>query len=104
MDYESAQSAARTVLASNENNPEANFAMGMWHYRHGRWNDAERYLLRCKDAKPNEASVWNNLALIYLKTGKLDAARLHVRKALVLRPNSENSKKTLKSIEKAMAK
>ena len=104
VDYESAQSAARTVLASNENNPEANFAMGMWHYRHGRWNDAERYLLRCKDAKPNEASVWNNLALIYLKTGKLDAAHLHVRKALALRPNSENSKKTLKSIEKAMAK
>ena len=103
-DFDVAQSVARIVLACDEKSSDANFAMGMWHYEHGRWNDAERYLLRCKDAKPNEASVWNNLALIYLKTGKLDAAHLHVRKALALRPNSENSKKTLKSIEKAMAK
>lgn len=103
-DFDAAQSVARIILACDEKNVDANFAMGMWYYTNKDWKDAERYLLRCKDGNPKDAAIWNNLALIYLKTGKLNAARLHARKALALRPNSANIKDTLEQVEKAMAK
>ncbi len=103
-DFEKAHDDAKTVLGTNPKDVTANFAMGMWHYKHERWNEAEKCLLCCKDGKPRDPVIWNNLAVIYMKMGKLDAALLHARKALALNPNSENIKDTLKQIEKAMAK
>lgn len=103
-DFEHAQMSARTILETTPNDVEANFAMGMWYLRYKRWKDAEKHLLRCKEGKPNETAIWNNLAVIYLKMGKLEMAMNHAKQALSLSPNIPEVRKTLEEIEKAMAK
>ena len=101
-DFEEAQKPAREILAATPDEPDANFAVAMWHYEHKRWNDAEKYLLRCRDGRPKEVAVLNNLAMVYLKTGRLDEARMHARQALSLMPDSADVKDTLSQIEKAI--
>ena len=101
-DFNTAQSAARIVLASEEKDPDAHFAVGMWHYQNRRWKEAESHLNRCKDIRPKEVAVWNNLAMIYLSTGRLDIARRYARHALSLLPDSEEVKDTLMQVENAI--
>ena len=103
-DFEKACNDAKIVLESNADDPDANFAMGMWHFQHDRWSEAEKYLVRCKDGKPGEPAIWNNLAMLYMKMGKFEMAMKNARKAQSLNPASANIKDTLKQIEKAMAK
>lgn len=100
-DFESAREPAATVLEGDPDDVDANFALGMWHYQKMRWNEAEKHLLRCRDKKPRDAAVWNNLALVYMKLGKLDVAIQYARQALVLLPSSGEIKDTIKQIEKA---
>ena len=100
-DFESAREPAATVLEGDPDDVAANFALGMWHYVNKRWNDAEKHLLRCKDKNPEEAAVWNNLALIYMQLGKLDVAIQYARQALALLPSSGEIKDTINQIEKA---
>lgn len=103
-DFEMGQAAAQIILKENPDDSNANFAMGMWHFQHERWKDAEKYLLRCKEKNPKEPAVWNNLAIIYMKIGKMDEAKRHVREALRLVPDSPEVKDTFDEIEKARAK
>ena len=100
-DFESARKFAMTVLENDPYEPDANFALGMWHYQHKRWKEAETHLLRCTDNKPKEPSVWNNLAMIYLEQGKLDVARQYAHHALSLLPSSEEIKDTINQIATA---
>lgn len=65
-DFDVASAAARLVLASDRDNPNAHFALGMWHYTNKHWGDAERHLQRCKEKHPKDVAVWNNLAVTYL--------------------------------------
>ena len=102
--FEEAQKPANEILKANPDDSEANFAMGMWHVQHERLSEAEKYLIRCRDGKPRDPAIWNNLAVIYLKTGKLAEAKRHVREALRLCPDLPEVKKTFEAIEKAMAK
>ena len=103
-DFEKAHKEAESVLKMNPNDVEANFAVGMWHYQHKRWEEAEKSLLICKKRARGESAVWNNLAMIYLKMGKLEVAMQHARKALSLKPDSSSIKDTIKQVEKASAK
>ena len=100
-DFESARKFAMTVLKRDPYEPDANFAIGMWHYQHKRWKEAETHLLRCTDNKPKEPSVWNNLSMIYLEQGKLDVARQYAHHALSLFPRSEEIKDTINQIAMA---
>ena len=45
--------------------------------------------------------MWNNLAMIMLKTGHFDEAEKHAKKALELIPESAEVKDTLKQIRDA---
>ncbi len=103
-DFEKAKEHAKTVLAADPDDPDANFAMGMWHYQHERWEEAEKYLLRCRKRKPKQVAFLNNLAMIYLKTGRYDEAMRYARHALSVMPDSPDVKDTIDQIEKARAK
>ena len=92
---------AETVLSAEPDNPDANFAMGMYYLRQRQLTRAEEYLKRCLIRKPNEPAVYNNLAMIELELGKLDAAEANVQKALRLIPDSAAVRDTEKAIRKA---
>ena len=62
---------------------------------------AEEYLKRCLIRKPNEPAVYNNLAMIEIQLGKLDAAEINAEKALKLIPNSAAVLDTRNAVRKA---
>ena len=63
---------------------------------------AEEYLTRCLKRNGKEPAVWNNIAVLQLRTGRLDEAMANAKKALALIPDSAEVKDTIKQIEKAM--
>ena len=101
-DFDGALAPAREILKAAPEDLSANFAMAMWHYRRKRWSDAEKYLRRCKDSRPTDVAVLNNLAMVCLYAGRLDEARNHAREALLLKPDSADVKDTLAQIEAAI--
>ncbi|MCQ2368133.1 MAG: tetratricopeptide repeat protein [Kiritimatiellae bacterium] len=90
---------AETILAADPENPDANFAMGMFYMKENQLSRAEEYLKRVLIHKPEEPAVYNNLAMIQLTIGKLDAAEVNAKKALKLIPNSAAVQDTLKLIK-----
>ena len=102
--YESAQMPARLLFAADNDSPIANFALGMWHYVHERYEPAEEYLHTFNRAHPKDPVGWNNLAMIFLKTGRLDVAKFYAGKALSLAPKSVDVKDTILQIENAIRK
>ena len=100
-DFAMGKMYAETILAAEPDNADANFAMGMYYLKENQLTRAEEYLKRCLVRKPNEPAVYNNLAMIQLTLGKLDAAEINVQKALKLIPGSAAVIDTQKAIEKA---
>ena len=94
-DFVEARRHAATVLKNDENHPEANFGMGMSYLVEGRLQDAEFYLRRCLQERPNEPAVLNNLSIICRKTKRYEEAEELARKALKLFPDSPEVKQTL---------
>ena len=92
---------AETILSAEPDNADANFAMGMYYLRESQLTRAEEYLKRCLIRKPNEPAVYNNLAMIQLTLGKLDAAEVNVEKALKLIPTSAAVIDTKNAIQRA---
>lgn len=100
-DFVMARRYAMPVLKEDADEPNANFAVGMSYYAEEQFAKAEEYLKRVLKRSPKEAAVYNNLALICLKTGRLEEAEKNAIKANELYPNSPEVKDTLKQIEKA---
>ena len=100
-DFSMGKIYAETILRAEPDNPDANFAMGMYYLKERQLTRAEEYLKRCLIRKPNEPAVYNNLAMIQLELGKLDAAQVNVEKALKLIPGSAAVLDTQKAIQKA---
>ena len=92
---------AETVLAAEPDNPDANFAMGMYYIKERQLARAETYLKRCLIRRPNEPAIYNNLAMVEMELGKFDAAEVNVQKALKLIPDSAAVRDTEKAIRKA---
>lgn len=93
---------AETILGADPENPDGNFAMGMYYMQEGQLSRAERYLLRCLIRKPNEPAVYNNLAMIQLELKKYAAAKSNVEKALKILPDSAAILDTKKAIDAAI--
>lgn len=100
-DFTLAGRSAGPVLRSDPDDPRANFAVGMMHYKNGRWMKAEEHLLRCLVKRPDDPAVLNNLAVVEIRLGKLDKAERHVRAALVKNPDIDELKRTLTHVEEA---
>ena len=95
-DFMEAKRYATVVLNHDDENPEANFAMGMGAIREKRYEQAEHYLRMCLKKRPNEPAVLNNLSIICRKQGKYKDAEDFARRAQKLAPNIPEIKKTLK--------
>ena len=101
LDLNMARRYAQPILHEDPDEPNANFAVGMSFYAEAQYAKAEEYLKRVLKRKPDEAAVYNNLALICLRTDRLQEAGKNVRKALELKPDRPEIKETLQQIVKA---
>lgn len=93
---------AETILSADADEPNANFALGMYYLRLRQLSLAERYLLRCLIRKPNEPAIYNNLAMIQLEMRNYEAALSNVEKALRIIPDSAEVLDTRRRILEAV--
>ena len=100
-DFVMARRYAMPVLKEDPDEPNANFAVGMSYYVEEQFAKAEEYLRKVLKRKPNEGAVYNNIALIQLRTGRLEEAQTNIVKALKLFPDSPEIKDTARQIQKA---
>ena len=101
-DFTMGKAYAETILGADPDNPDANFAMGMFYLQQRQFSRAERYLLRCLIRKPNEPAVYNNLAMIQIELKRFDAARVNIDKALAIIPDSAAVLDTKRALEAAI--
>lgn len=100
-DFAMAKGYAETIIAVDPENANANFALGMYYALRHQMNRAEAFLTRCLIHEPNQPTYYNNLAMVQLELGKLDAAEVNVNKALALVPDSDEIRDTQKRIRDA---
>lgn len=100
-DFRMGRVYAELVLSADPENPDANFALGMYYLGDRQFSRAEVALMRCLIRKPDEAAVYNNLAMVQLELGKLDAAEFNVQKALALAPDATAVLDTRKRVSDA---
>ena len=101
-DFSLARKYAEPILDADPDDPNANFGMGMSYFMQEQFGRAEEYLMRCLKKNGKEPAVWNNIAVLQLRTGRLEDAMKNAKKALSLIPDSAEVKDTIKQIEKAM--
>jgi tetratricopeptide (TPR) repeat protein len=101
-DFSLARKYAEPILDADPDDPNANFGMGMSYFMQEQFGRAEEYLQRCLKKNSKEPAVWNNIAVLQMRTGRLDDAMKNAKKALSLIPESAEVKDTIRQIEKAM--
>jgi len=94
-DFSEARRYSAAVLRYDEDDPEANFGMGMSALMANRMQEAELYLTRCLKRRPEEPAVLNNLSIICRKARRYQEAESYARRALKLLPDSPEVKQTL---------
>lgn len=94
-DFAEARRYSIVVLHNDEDDPEANFAIGMHALLTKNYSEAEMYLRRCLKRRPNEPAVLNNLSIICRKQRRWKEAEEFARKAIELLPGSPEVKQTL---------
>ncbi len=97
-DFRLAHQYAKAILKGDPDSENANFAMGMYYIEEEQYARAEEYLKHCLKTNPQEPAVWNNLAIVYMRMGKLESAKRHAIQALGLVPNSVEVRLTLSEI------
>ena len=94
-DFAEARRYSMSVLRYDEDNPEANFAMGMSALLARRFEEAEMYLKRVLKRRPGEPAVLNNLSIICRKGRRWKEAEDYARQAIKILPDSPEVKQTL---------
>lgn len=74
------------VLALDQDNNLANFALGITCYQLGRLTDAERYLTGSISQNPDFLPAYNNLGLVHKAMGHPDRGMAILRRALAIAP------------------
>jgi tetratricopeptide (TPR) repeat protein len=100
-DFRLARSYARKVIVSDENDVQANFALGMGYFTEKQYGRAEAHLKKCLIKAPNEPAVLNNLAIVQLRLGRYAEAETNAVRALERFPDSSEIKTTLRHIRAA---
>ena len=101
-DFTMGKAYAETIIDADPDNPDANFALGMYYRQEHQLSRAERYLLRCLIRKPDEPAVYNNLAMLQIELKKFDAARANIDKAMAIIPDSSAVLDTKRALEAAI--
>ena len=68
----------------------------------GEYKGSERYYLRYIKQKPSSAAAYNNLAVIYERTGRLSRAHSYYKKAAALSPHNDLYDRNLARIAKML--
>ena len=97
-DFALAGQYAEPILRTDPDDPRANFALGMKFFQEEQWSRAERHLQRCLVRRPDEVAVLNNLAVVQMKQGHLEAAEKNARRAAELHPELQEVRGTLDKI------
>lgn len=100
-DFTLAYRYAELILKADPDEPQANFGVGMYYFVKEQWARAETYLSRCIVRNPKEPAIYNNIAMLQMKTGRFDAAEKNARHALSLMPDSAEIQNTLQQVLKA---
>ena len=94
-DFTEARRYSAAVLRYDEDDPEANFGMGMSALMLKQFDEAEMYLKRVLKRRPEEPAVFNNLSIICRKKRRWKEAEDYARKAIKILPDSPEVKQTL---------
>ena len=92
-DFMLARSFAQQVLRADPNDTQANFAMGMSYFTEEQYVRADAYLRRVLEKRPNDIAVLNNLTVIAIRQGHVDAALEYSERAIKIAPNIPDIKK-----------
>lgn len=101
--FRAAQSHARAVLASNPEDADANFALGMYNYLSRDYKRADEYLQRALEARPKEPALLNNLAIVRMRLGRLVEALELSDRALAVKPDRDELQQTNEEIRRRLA-
>ena len=94
-DFVEASRYAMAVMKYDADDPEANFAMAMGLITGGRVADAEPYLRKVLQRRPNEPAALNNLSIVCRKQKRYAEALAFAQRAAAVLPDSEEVKQTL---------
>lgn len=86
--YDEAIVLYEQVLAHNPAYWLANYNLGCIYYKFGRYEEAEKQLLRSLELHQLDSDQFTRLALVYLKTGRLDESAGLLRRAIEMRPKA----------------
>lgn len=103
-DFTLASTYARQILAKDEDDFQANFAMGMYYVTGEQYTRAMRHLERAHCSRPQEPSSLNNLATVEMHLGRLDQALAHAEEALRLAPQVGEIKRTVERVKHEIEK
>lgn len=79
--------AATNILSQNPTDVKALNALGLYHYRKGRFQAARYFFNRALASSPNSAELYNNLGLVSLAMNDQKEGIRNLRRALDLNPN-----------------
>ncbi len=85
----------REALHSDPNNIDAAVNLGVALFRQGRFADSVPFFQRGVSARPGEASLHNDLAQAYVRTGRPHAAAIEMAQACDLDPQNVNYRRDL---------
>ena len=86
--YDEAIGLYQQVLEHNPSYWLASYNLGCMYYKLGRYEEAEMYLVRSLELHQLDADQFTRLALVRMKTGRLDDAAGLLRHAIEMRPKA----------------
>lgn len=90
--------ASVQILSQNPSDPKALNAMGLYHYRKGRFLAARYFFSRAAQSNPRSSEILNNQGLVSLALGEPREAIRFFKKALDVNPNDGIAASNLGSI------
>lgn len=100
--FRAAKPHAEAVLTSAPYDPDAHFALGMYYLLSRSFELADLHLSRALEAKPNEAAILNNLAIVRMYCNRLTEALELSDRALELHPERDDLKATNEEIRRRL--
>ena len=85
--YDAALQLYKEALESDSGFWYANYNLGYTYYKLGNWAEAERYLLRAIQVRPNKPDQYLYLGICRLKLGRAQEAAAAIRRAIQIRPD-----------------
>ena len=99
-DTADARARLEALALAHADHPEVKQAWAKFAFEHGSPEEAEKSLLALQQLNPRDAALHHNLAIVYLRLGRLDDARTQANASLKLRPNYRPTQELLAAAER----